>query len=165
MLLVICSLIWLPPKARQTAYQKEQFDWLFEMLGHNVSAGFFKIKRGGKCQSRSLSAQSIQSGLSAQRPAEPANRTTALSLPAYVFTALCLHLFWRFILAFDMRSSPPPRQKGCRSGPENFLFPKWHLLCEKVRTSCFVACLLWLSKIKKKIIPRSTYVIQLAHYV
>lgn len=147
MLLVISPLIWLPPKGRRTAYQKEQFDWLFEMLGHNVSAGFFKIKRGGKCQSRSLSGQSIQSGLSAQWPAEPANRTTALSLPAYVCTALCLHLFWRFVLAFDVHSSPPPRQKGCRSRPGNFLFLKWHLLFEK-GWNFLLCCLLIMIKMK-----------------
>lgn len=62
-----------------------------------------------------------------------------------------LPAFWRCILAFCMHTSPPQRQKGFGSRQENFLFPKWHLLSEKVETS-FLCCLLIVTEeeIKKK---------------
>lgn len=50
-------------KAGLTEYQKEQFDWAFEMLSCNVSPGLFQIERRGKCQCRFLSAKSIKGAL------------------------------------------------------------------------------------------------------
>lgn len=169
MLLVISSLIWLPPEARQTAYQKEQFDWLFEMLGHNVSAGFFKIKRGGKCQSRSLSAQSIQSGLSAQWLAEPAHRTTALSLPGRQcfhcsLPAFILKIWRHFSIRHALLSPSETERLQVKAiklfvSKVTFAFWKgWNFLL-----SCLLIVIEYDKQTKK--IPRTTYVIHLDYCI
>lgn len=43
-----------PQKAGLTEYQKEQFDWAFEMLSCNVSPGLFQIERRGNVSADSI---------------------------------------------------------------------------------------------------------------